>query len=530
MDFPFSVKGIELETDRLLIRPWREEDLFDFHAYASVPGVGERAGWPHHKSLAETSRILNKFIEDQDVFALVSKADRKLIGSLGLHRVPQTLPEEVQSLPAREIGYALNKDYWGRGLMPEAVGALVSYVFRYTEARLLICCCMEDNEQSRQVMEKVGFEFSRRFQRRRDVPGSQATLEYHLLKETLDAMSRKKVNFESDYTTGCHPDLLAELVRTNDQPVTGYGLDPFSEEARDLIRSACKAPDASVHFSVGGTQANLVVVAGALRPWQGVISAGTGHINVHEAGAIEATGHKVLVIPSEDGLLKAASIDQYCRSLAEDDTAEHMVQPALVYLSQPTELGTVYRKADLEAIRKVADRWGLLVYLDGARLASALALPDADLDLADLARLTQVFTIGGTKCGALFGEAIVITDEGLKKDFRSLLKQRGGLLAKGRLLGVQFAALFRQDLYLEIGRHENAMASALAEIFQARGLEFYAPPMTNQLFVILGGPLLEALEEVADFERILPLGGGRYVCRFVTSYATRREDIENLFD
>ena len=530
VDFSFSVKDIELETERLLIRPWKRGDIQDFHAYASVPGVGEMAGWHHHRSLAETDRILNHFIEGEEVLALVSKADRKVIGSLGIHRVPHNLPDPLQGLPAKEVGYALSKDYWGGGLMLEAVRALIPYLFHYTEARLLVCCCTEANRQSRRVMEKAGFRFSRRFQRRRDIPDSQPTLEYHLLKEAFDAMSRPKINFENDYTTGCHPLVLDELVRTNDQAVSGYGRDPFTEEARALIREACGTSEAQVHFCTGGTQANLVLVAGALKPWQGVISAGTGHINVHEAGAIEATGHKVLVIPSQDGLLTASSIDQYCRSLAEDATREHMVQPGLVYLSQPTELGTVYRRSDLEAIRRTADHWGLRVFIDGARLASALALPELDLDLADLAGLAQAFTIGGTKCGAMFGEAIVVTDQELQKDFRTLLKQRGGLLAKGRLLGVQFAALFRQDLYLEIGRHQNALASQLADAFRARGVAFYAPPRTNQLFVILGGELLEALEERALFETVLPLDSGRQVCRFVTSCATRVEDIESLFE
>lgn len=529
MDFNFSVKGLELETDRLLIRPWQADDLQDFFHYASVPGVGEMAGWRHHQSLEETQHILEGFMAEGHVLALFLKADHKVIGSLGVHKLPHNLPPAYEDRYAKEIGYALSQDYWGRGLMAEAVEALTDYLFRYTEANLLICCCMESNRQSRRVMEKAGFVFSRTFMRRRDVPSSEASLEFILTKEAHDAMAPVKVSFLNDYNRGCHPRLLDALVKTNDQATSGYGLDPYCQEARQLIREACQALQADVHFCVGGTQANLIVAAAALKPWQGMLSAETGHVNVHEAGAIEATGHKVLVLPSKDGLLSAQVIDDYCQSLAQDPTLEHIVQPGMIYLSQPTELGTLYHKEDLAAIRSVADRWGLTLYVDGARLASALVSPEAGMDLADLARLADVFTIGGTKCGALFGEALVICQEDLKKDFRSLIKQRGGLLAKGRLLGVQFTALFQEDLYKEIGRWQNDRAQELARAFEARGFDFYAPPQTNQLFVILGSRDLEAFERRAFFEKTAPLGDGRTVCRFVTSYASLSQDIDWLF-
>lgn len=529
MDFEFSVKGIELETDRLLIRPWKEEDLQDFHLYARVPGVGEMAGWPHHKSLEETRHVLDHFIKEGHVFALVLKEEKKVIGSLGAHKIPQALPPAYEDRYAKEIGYALSRDYWGRGLMVEAVRALIDYLFNYTESTLLICCCLESNRQSRRVMEKAGFVFSRTFIRRRDVPSSEDSLEFLLTREAWAGRKRDKVSFLNDYTTGCHPKVLEALVTTNETATGGYGLDPFSEEARRLIREACRAPQADVHFCVGGTQANLIAISGALKAWQGVISAPTGHINVHEAGAIEATGHKVLVLPARNGLLTARSIDDYCRTLAEDPTSEHMVQAGMIYLSQPTELGTLYRKEDLVAIRQVADRWGLLLYVDGARLASALASEEADMDLSDLSRLAHIFSIGGTKCGALFGEALVICHDPLKKDFRTLIKQKGGLLAKGRLLGIQFLTLFQNDLYLEIGREQNALARDLARSFEARGIDFYAPPQSNQLFVILEPEDLAFFSDRAHFERIMPLGDGRTVCRFVTSFASRAWHIDRLF-
>ena len=227
--------------------------------------------------------------------------------------------------------------------------------------------------------------------------------------------------------------------------------------------------------------------------------------------------------------MSASFFDDYCLSLAQYPTAEHLVQAGMIYLSQPTELGTLYKKEDLQAIRQVADRWGLILYVDGARLASALASPEAGMDLADLASLAHIFTIGGTKCGALFGEALVIGHEPMKKDFRSLIKQRGALLAKGRLLGVQFMALMSQDLYREIGRWQNERAQEMVRAFEARGIEFYAPPQTNQLFVILTAQEEAELRRRATFETILSLGDGRKVCRFVTSYASRSHHIHWLF-
>lgn len=339
----------------------------------------------------------------------------------------------------------------------------------------------------------------------------------------------ERVSFENDYNTGCHPRILEALLQTNTERTSGYGLDKYCVEASFLIKKACHAPEADVHFLVGGTQVNLIVIAGILKPWQGVIAAETGHINVHEAGAIEATGHKVLVVESQDGLLTAEAIDRYCHSYHDDPTAEHMVQPGMIYISQTTELGTVYHLRELQKIRQVADRWGLTLFVDGARLASALAIEESQIDLPVLAELTDVFSIGGTKCGALFGEAVVIINDSLKKDFRSLIKQKGGLLAKGRLLGIQFRELFRDQLYMEIGQHENDMAAVLASRFSACGFEFYAPPLSNQLFVIMDEREEASFLERAVFERITVLEDGRRVCRFVTSFSTEMTEIDTLF-
>lgn len=522
MTQPFSVEAYDIDTERLRLRPWRPNDLLDFYEYASVPGVGEMAGWPHHTSLDETQKILDQFIKGEEVFALVLKSTDKVIGSLGVHKVEQ---EPL----AKEIGYVLNRDYWGQGIMVEAVKAVLDLLFIETDIPELLCCCSTINDQSRRVMEKAGFLYARSFDRKREVPGSEASYEYRITREDYEAMEQKKASFENDYDAGCHPRILNALVGTNDDRTTGYGLDAYSVKAQSLIRAACGREDADVHFVVGGTQANLITVAGALKPWQGVLSADTGHINVHEAGAIEATGHKVLIVPSEDGKLSAEAIDQYCKTIAEDPTAEHMVQPGMIYLSHPTELGTLYDRVSLEAIRRVADDWNLILYIDGARMASALAREETGLDLPAIAALTDVFSIGGTKCGALFGEALVITKDSLKKDFRSLMKQRGGLLAKGRLLGLQFSELFSNDLYLEIGQHENEMAQKLAARFTERGISFFAPPETNQLFVLLNAHELDHFLRRAVFERMMKTEEGHEVCRFVTSYATSVEDIEWLF-
>ena len=279
------------------------------------------------------------------------------------------------------------------------------------------------------------------------------------------------IRFESDYLEGALPEVMQALNDTNFAQTPGYGEDEYCDEARALIREKCAAPDAEVHFLVGGTQANMIVITAALRPHQAAIAAVTGHIAVHESGSIEAAGHKVVTLPSEDGKLTAAQIRSCVDAHWADATHEHMPQPALVYVSQPTENGTVYSLAELEAISAVCREKGLILFVDGARLGTALV--SSDVTLADLARLTDVFYIGGTKLGALFGEALVFTNKAIARDFRYIMKQRGGMLAKGRLLGVQFGALMKGGLYERTAKREVTLAMRLRRAFEAKGWPLY---------------------------------------------------------
>ncbi|MGI6617894.1 MAG: threonine aldolase family protein [Saccharofermentanales bacterium] len=342
-------------------------------------------------------------------------------------------------------------------------------------------------------------------------------------------MSQERVSFENDYNTGCHPRLLEALEKTNALFTTGYGHDEFCEDARNLIRKACLAPEAMVQFVVGGTQANIIACVAGLKPWQGVLSAETGHINVHETGAIEAAGHKILVTPSIDGIIDPDAIDLLCRAHYEGPSVEHTVQPGMIYVSLTSELGTIFSLDTLKAFRRAANNWNLYLYVDGARLASALTSSVATITLPDLAKYADMFTIGGTKCGALFGEALVVTNSDLKNALRYVIKQRGGMLAKGRLLGVQFRELFKDDLYYVIGRHENSMALMLADHFKERGYQLYMPPVSNQIFVILDKEDEKKFKERAIFERWAVLPDNTRVCRFVTSYATTPEMVSACF-
>ena len=335
------------------------------------------------------------------------------------------------------------------------------------------------------------------------------------------------IRFDSDYTEGCHPRVLDALVRTNMDQTPGYGLDEHCERARALIRAACAAPEADVHFLVGGTQANATVIAAALRPWQGVLSPDTGHINCHETGAIEAGGHKVLTLPHENGKISAEQLCRAIDALRADGNYEHIVQPGMVYISQPTEYGTLYTKPELEAISAVCRERDLPLMLDGARLAYALAA-DETLTLADYARCCDVFTIGGTKCGLLFGEAVVITRPDLKPDFRNLIKQRGGMLAKGRLLGVQFETMFEDGLYLECGRHGVAEARRIRSALLARGLDLAFDSPTNQLFVLLTPAQRDKLQRDFAIGCWDTTGGERDAYRLCTSWATRPENTDAL--
>ena len=334
------------------------------------------------------------------------------------------------------------------------------------------------------------------------------------------------IRFECDYITGAHPKVLQALVDSNLEPHPGYGEDEYCARAAQLIRELCQAPEADVHFLVGGTQTNTTVIASALRPHQGVISTELGHIALHETGAIESTGHKVLTVPTQDGKLTAQQVEQVCREHLEDEAMEHKVQPGMVYLSHPTELGTVYTRAELEAICAAAHRYHIPVFVDGARLAYGLAA--SDITMPDLARLADVFYIGGTKSGALFGEAVVITNDSLKRDFRYFIKQRGALLAKGRLLGVQFLALLSDGLYEQIGQQAVAQALRIKKAFQDKGWPFLVDSPTNQQFVVVPDPVYERIRQSYSTEHNGKPDPHHTAIRFCTTWSTRDEDIDAL--
>lgn len=333
---------------------------------------------------------------------------------------------------------------------------------------------------------------------------------------------------------GAHPEVLAALCSTNFNRTTGYGTDEVCARARNLILDACfpeggrARSDARVYFLVGGTQTNSTVIAGLLRPHEGVIAADSGHINVHESGAVEATGHKVIALHSEAGKISAATVAEYIAAFRSDPSRDHSVAPGMVYISQPTELGTLYSLAELREMSMVCRDAGIPLFVDGARLAYALASPVNDVTLTDLAHLADVFYIGGTKCGCLMGEAVVITDPGLLRHFTPLVKQRGALLAKGRLLGQQFATLFEGDLYERVGKAGIDTAAILREALDAAGYERLVDSPTNQLFYIIPNEDLKRLSEVCTYENWEAPGPHYTTVRFVTDWALTPDDLAPL--
>lgn len=345
-----------------------------------------------------------------------------------------------------------------------------------------------------------------------------------------------KILFTSDYCEGALPQLMQRLMETNMVQTVGYGEDVFCGHARELIKRACGAPDADVHFLVGGTQTNTTVITSILKPYQGVLCADTGHINVHETGAIEHGGHKVLALPSVDGKITAQQIEDAVNEHFQDESHEHIVMPGMVYVSFPTELGTIYSYEELSAISKVCRAHGMPLFVDGARLgyglaASELAYGEAGaLTLQRLASLADVFYIGGTKQGALFGEAVVITKASLKPDFRYFIKQGGGMLAKGRLLGVQFEALFEDGLYLDSSRSAVAQAARIRDAFAARGISFLVDSPTNQIFPILTPAQIEVLARDFGFETWRRMPDGHVAVRFCTSWATPASNVDTLLE
>ena len=337
-----------------------------------------------------------------------------------------------------------------------------------------------------------------------------------------------RLSFSCDYLEGAHPAILQRMCETNFAQTAGYGTDEYCESAREKIRAACGAPNAEIHFLVGGTQTNATVIDALLRSYEGVIAADTGHISVHEAGAIEFSGHKVLTIPQHNGKMDPTELDEFCKTFYADGNYEHMVFPGSVYVSQSTEYGTIYSKAELQAIADVAHKYDMPLFVDGARLGYALTASGNDVTIEDIARLADVFYIGGTKVGAMFGEAVVFTHGNMPKHFVTIVKQHGALLAKGWLLGLQFDTLFTDGLYLRIARHANDAADRIRKVLVERGytLTFDAP--TNQIFVTLDNETSERLQRDVRLGFTEKADDTHTVMRICTSWATTDKQVDEL--
>jgi threonine aldolase len=333
-----------------------------------------------------------------------------------------------------------------------------------------------------------------------------------------------RYSFKNDYSEGAHPSILQALSKSNLEQQEGYGLDDYCNQARDILKKAIKNPDADIYFVSGGTQANLLSISSILKPWESVISANSGHINTHEAGAIESTGHKIDTIQSKDGKISVSQL----KPIIEEHKDEHMVKPRLVFISNSTEVGTIYKKKELEELSSYCKTNNLILYLDGARIGSALCSTENDLTLSEISKLVDIFYIGGTKNGALFGEAVIINNSEIKKDFFRSMKQRGALLAKGRTLGVQFIELFKKNLFFDLAKHSNLMASKIAEAIKKRGYNFLTESSTNQIFPILPNKLIEKLEKKYGFYVWCKIDNNNSAIRLVTSWTTNEEVVKEF--
>ncbi len=338
------------------------------------------------------------------------------------------------------------------------------------------------------------------------------------------------MNFSCDYLEGVHQSILERMMQTNMEQLSGYGEDIYCISARDKIKDKCENQDAEVHFISGGTQTNATVIKAILRPYEGVIAADTGHISTHEAGAIEATGHKVLTLPNVMGKITPEDLRQYVQTFFEDQNHRHMVKPGMVYISHPTEYGTLYTRKELEDIRSICDIYKLPLFLDGARLGYGLVADGTDVDLPLIAKCCDVFYIGGTKVGAMFGEAVVVTAPSLFSNFFTLIKQQGALLAKGRFLGIQFDTLFSGDLYWKIAGNAILRANQLKEGLMEKGYRFYLDSPTNQQFIIIENEKLESLSDKVVYSYWEPYGPDHTVIRFATSWATTEKDVLELIE
>lgn len=335
------------------------------------------------------------------------------------------------------------------------------------------------------------------------------------------------IRWNNDYNHGAYPAVLEAFARTNEESYGGYGLDEWCDRASEKIKEYLGKKDADIHFMVGGTQVNYTVIAAALRPYQGVISADSGHIHVHETGAVENTGHKILAVQGENGKLSAESIAAEAENYRTSGVKEHITQPKMVYISFPTEFGTLYSKKELQEISDVCRKYDLYLMIDGARMGYGLGANVNDLKLSDLAALADVFYIGGTKCGTMMGEAVVITNDTLKDHFRSYMKQNGGMLAKGWTLGLQFYTLFEEGLYFEITAQADKYAMQIRDAFEKKGIDFYIDSPTNQQFVLLSDEQKDKLEQNHIFEYQFPVGE-KHCVRFCTSWSTKQKDVDTL--
>ncbi len=336
------------------------------------------------------------------------------------------------------------------------------------------------------------------------------------------------ISFASDYIAGAHPQVLQKLFETNLENLPGYGSDKYCQQAAEKIKVACECPDAQIFFLTGGTQTNQIVISSVLQNYQGVIAATTGHVSIHEAGAIEYTGHKVLTLPEKDGKLYAEAVKSYLENFYADGNCEHMVQPGMVYISFPTEYGSLYSKKELADLYEVCKEYKIPLYIDGARLGYALSSDECDVKLCDLKDLCDIFYIGGTKVGAFCGEAVVFTHKNAPLHFMTQIKQHGALLAKGWLVGAQFDALFTDDLYFKISRHAIKMAALLKELFSQKGFTFFRQSPTNQIFIILENQKMQEMQKSVNFSFWEKFDENHTVVRFATSWSTKEADIEEL--
>ncbi|MBE7091662.1 MAG: aminotransferase class V-fold PLP-dependent enzyme [Clostridiales bacterium] len=336
------------------------------------------------------------------------------------------------------------------------------------------------------------------------------------------------ISFQSDYIQGAHPKILENLIKTNFEALSGYSTDKYCDSAKEKIKKSCNKSDAEVFFLVGGTQANQVVISTCLRNYQGVISAVTGHINAHEAGAVEYTGHKVLPLPNHKGKIDTNELNDFVETFYADDNHEHMVFPGMVYISHPTEYGTLYTKDELTKISEICKKYDMILFIDGARLGYGIMSNETDVTLEDIAKLCDVFYIGGTKVGALCGEAVVFTHNNAPNYFMTTVKQHGAMIAKGRLLGIQFDTLFTDNLYFEISKHAILMAEKLKKLFKDNGYKFFIDSPTNQQFIVLENAKMEELKKNVQFGFWEKYDDNHTVVRFATSWATTEEDINEL--